>query len=268
MLEEAFEFAKEQHFTYSWHDTDYEFLTRLNNLPSTRENVRESLFTLNVDLSKSLTEHILSDEVYTEFTQEGHALSSKAIVEETANGWKIVDNTKVYLIEKGNGALEVYKIVPRAFEISATVRRLMIGDLYGCIGIFSSSKIENRSLFKDQYKRRAMENRASEIIRELKGRFSKAIIVFHLIEDINKTERKINIRTSNGSMHEIGHSLNRLLIGAFFRNQQLSMHNLNYPNEMERVRSNINKYLSSVLTDEGLIEIPMYEEAGMYTEST
>jgi hypothetical protein len=69
-------------------------------------------------------------------------------------------------------------------------------------------------------------------------------------------------------MHEIGHSLNRLLIGAFFRNQQLSMHNLNYPNEMERVRSNINKYLSSVLTDEGLIEIPMYEEAGMYTEST
>lgn len=273
MLGEAFEYAKEQNFAYSfsWHDTDYEFLTKLNNLPSARESVREYLFDLSANLSKSLNEHIISDELCKQFENQGHALSHKQTIEGTVDGWKITDNTKVYLIEKRaeSDSLSVFKCVPRAFEISATIRRLMKGDLYGCIGIFSSNKIEERSRFKDLYQRRAMENRASEIVRTLKGRFNKAIVVFHLIEDINKTERKINVRTSDGGIVEVGKSLNRLLIGTFFRNQQLSMHNVDsYSDGIEKVRSNIHKYLSSVLKDPELNELTMYGEATMYAEST
>lgn len=267
MLEEAFEFAKDQKFAYSWHDTDYEFLTNLNNLPAAQENFQKTLFTLSSSFAKSFNEHLINAEVYDQFEHRGYALSSKLRIEDLANGWKVTDNTKVYLVERGADSLTVFKCVPRAFDISATVRRIMTGDLYGCIGIFSSSKIEERSLFKDVTRRRSIENRASEIIRTLKGRFGKAIVVFHLIEDRNKTQRKISIRTSDGSTVNVGQSLNRLLIGAFFRNQHLSMHDVNpCSHEMEKVRSNIYKYLSSVLKEQDLSELPMYGEATMYAE--
>lgn len=267
MLEEAFEFAKERSFVYSWHDTDYELLTRLSNLPSTKEFFREKQFTISTHFSDILNEPTVNDDFRKEFSLHEQSLSNKAIIEINDKGWKIVDNTKVYLIEKIGGTLTVFKLVPRVFEISTTVKRLMIGDLYGCIGIFSSRKIEERSKFRDVAKRRAMENYVTEIIRSLKGRYSKAIVVFHVIEDMNKTERQINIRTNEGNIAEVGKALNRLLIGAFFRNQQLSMHAISsLPEEMEKVRSNIREYLSRELGDQELKEIPLYQEAAMYTE--
>ncbi|MDR0372378.1 MAG: HD domain-containing protein [Nitrososphaerota archaeon] len=266
MLEEAFQFAKSQRVTYSWHDTDYAFLTELNKLPSAREIVREFLFSINNDLSKSITKQALNDDISEAFKRKDYCLSPKVKIEDIDNGWKLTDKTKEYLIENVGDAFNVFKLVPRPFEISTTVRRLMAGDLYGCIGIFSSSKIEERSRFKDVMTKRAIENRASEIVRALKGRFGTATVIFHLIEDINKTQRKIDIRTDQGNIIEIGKPLNRLLIGAFFRNQQLSMYSLPNSDEMGKIRSHIHKYLSSILTDQGLTAISLYEEAVMYTE--
>ena len=87
----------------------------------------------------------------------------------------------------------------------------------------------------------------------------------HIIRDVNKTERKIKLHTWDDSVIEVGKSSNRLLIGAFFRNQDRAFQKID-PNSniIKQVRNEIKAYLSEVLDDPKLKELELYQEVEMY----
>ena len=266
MLSEAFEFAKTYaSFTFSWHDTDFEFLKKLSCVPPVKEDVKERLFEISGEFKNDLNGHIISKKLVELFGQNEQALSPRVTLNSIVDGWKLVDKTKVYVIVDKGEKLCVYKIIPRGIEISTIVKRLMKGELYGCIGIFSSAKTEKHALFEDLDKRREMENRIStQIRRKFAPRFSKAIVVFHLIKDIDKTERQVKLRTDDDGYAQIGKSSSRLLIGSFFRNFNLTMYDIDpYSETSKRVRSEIGAYLSQELQDPNLKELELYGEAGL-----
>lgn len=162
-----------------------------------------------------------------------------------------------------------YELLEKLSKISAEttiiISRLMKGDLYGCIGIFSTTRTDKYKIFIDTKERQEMENALGEIIRSKFGsRFKSAMIAFHPIIDVNKTERRVEVSTDEGNIVQIGNSSNQLLIGVFLKNAVLNMYEiLRIPNDIIlKLRLEIFKYLSDVVEDKNLQEVKMYGEAG------
>lgn len=148
-------------------------------------------------------------------------------------------------------------------ETSSIVSRLMRGDLYGCIGIFSTENIANQGILIDRERRKELESELSLLIRsKFPPRFKSAMIALHLIVDINKTERQVQIRTDDERVVQIGNRSNQLLIGAFFKNVGLNMYEMNNIPEdiIVDLRQEITTLLGGVLGDKGLKEVKLYGE--------
>jgi len=268
MLNEAIELARlKGGLTFRWHDTDYDLLTKLSRMALIRLEERGYLFQLDESFEDGLYRGTVSEELRMVFQQNGFTLSSLARVEPSEKGWKIVDiekgKTRIYPLEKTTERLNAYVSVIRGVEISRIIKNLVKGDLYGCIGIFETTRIECLTIFDDPLIRREMENGISEIVgRLLGGRFRSASIGLHLIKDINKTERLVQIETERGERVSVGQSSRRLLIGAFFRNPQLNLHHLEIRSKsINEIRKHIMKYLAARLDDPAVAEVEIYGEA-------
>jgi hypothetical protein len=268
MLSEAVELAKlKPGFALTWHDTDYDLLVRLLNASPIRLEERGYLFAIDTSFENELNCGVLSEKLKSVLEQKRLRLSSNAQLELMSGGWKIIDKvkdkTKCYIIEKNQQKLDVYMKVLRGFDVRGIIKSLVKGDLYGCVGIFSTTKTEKGTIFDDPHTRRELENGASEIVgRTFQGRFRSVSIAFHLIKDINKTERQIAIEMDNGQIATIGTSSKRHLIGAFFRNPQLNLYHVNdKPRIVGKIRKEILTYLSTCLEDPAIEEVRLYGEA-------
>lgn len=112
-------------------------------------------------------------------------------------------------------------------ESSMIISRLLKGDLYGCIGIFSTSKTDKYGIFTNTNRRSELENEITKIIRtNFRSHFKSAMVALHPILDVNKTERQVYIQTDDGRVVRIGDSSNQLLIGVFFKNKDLNMYKI------------------------------------------
>jgi hypothetical protein len=152
------------------------------------------------------------------------------------------------------------KISSESYIISS---RLMKGNLYGCIGIFSTSKTDKYEIFSNSNKRRDLENKLNKIIRsKLGSQFKSAMVAFHPIIDINKTERRVTIITDEDNVIQIGNSSHQLLIGVFFKNVDLNMYKiLDLPDDIVyKIRQEISIYLSNVVEDQNIREVELYGE--------
>jgi HD superfamily phosphohydrolase len=148
-------------------------------------------------------------------------------------------------------------------ETSLIISRLMKGDLYGCIGIFSTVNTDKYKILSDANERKELEHDLSEKIQSKFGsRFKSAMIALHTIIDVDKTERQVCVYTDDGTIVKIGKSSHRLLIGVFFKNLDLNMNKIqSLPNNIAlQLRKEIFEYLSGVLNDPNLREEKLYGE--------
>ena len=230
--------------------------------------------TLSIDFKKELNKLNISKNLKpTLLKQYGIDFSSSVIVEKIGDEWKIKDGDKEYIIKKRRSKFVIYKVVKRGENISTIISRLMKGELYGCIGIFSTSRTEKANIFFDFSKKRELEDELSSIIREKCGtilsRLKNAMIAIHPIIDVNKTERQVIIDTDKGESIKVGKSSNRLLIGVFFRNKELNIYDLfslneKYPDKLKRVKEEVYKYLVEILDDLKLEKLELYGELNEY----
>ncbi len=149
-------------------------------------------------------------------------------------------------------------------ETDIIISRLMKGDLYGCIAIYSSKIINNQSTLFDRTSRDRIANEISLIIRsKFPARYKSAMIALHLITDINKTERQVEIKTDDNNLVKIGNRSEQLLIGVFFKNLGLNMYEINnIPDDtLAGIRSEIYNYLSTALNDSEIREVTLYGES-------
>ena len=140
----------------------------------------------------------------------------------------------------------------------------MRGDLYGSIGIFSTQNTKIQGVLLDRGQRLTLEEKLSSAIRsKFPSRFKSAMIALHVIVDINKTERQVQIRTNDGKTVSVGNRSNQLLIGVFFKNVGLNMYDVsNIPEgTISNVRQEIMAVLSDALGDRKLKEVKLYGEA-------
>lgn len=158
-----------------------------------------------------------------------------------------------------------YEIIKKLYkcssDIAIIISRLMKGDLYGCVGIFSTGNTDKYNNFINTSKRREFENDLTKLIRlNFPSRYKSTMVSLHVIVDVNKTERQVLIQTDDNRMGQIGTPSNRLLIGVFFKNKDLNMYKIPDNNTIRKMRQEISKFLSNILEDQNLQEVELYKE--------
>jgi len=271
MLSEAIELAKiKEKEPFRWFHVDFELLEKLSRIALVRIQIKEPKCALNRNFKKELDKPIISENLKSILRQYDINISSFANIEKTEKGWRIKSKRKEYLIKEKGEELVIYKIGTRGENISTIVSRLMKGELYGCIGIFSTSKIEKNNIFTNFSKKRELEDELSSIMKNrCNSIFKNSMIAIHLIIDVNKTERQVIIHTDCGEMIKVGRSSKRLLIGVFFRNKNLNIYKLDALNKknsgkLKKVQEEVYRYLVEILDDQNLKKVELYGEANEY----
>lgn len=133
-------------------------------------------------------------------------------------------------------------------EIQNIAQRLMTGDLYGCAGIYSSSRydlykqllhFETKTKFEQNINEKLRDSRETIAIKGMDERFidsgnkhnmqlkvKSPQISIHPIKDVNKTERQVKIYTEDSNEISVGNRLDRLLIGVFLKNKDLNIYKM------------------------------------------
>jgi len=149
-------------------------------------------------------------------------------------------------------------------ETSEIISRLVKGDLYGCIGIFSTAKVEEYMALNDASYRNKIEDEISDLFTNpiFAPQFKSSKIAMHIIKDVNKTERQVQIQLDNGQVATIGRKSNQILIAVFFKNKDLNMYTLDNlsDNMIARIKKKVFVHISSVLKDKDLIQLSNYAE--------
>jgi HD superfamily phosphohydrolase len=148
-------------------------------------------------------------------------------------------------------------------EVRNIISRLMIGDLYGCIGIYSTARIESYDMLTDQSFRRSVEQKIEARLRKIKQSSLKStIIAIHAIKDVNKTQRQITVTTDAGRQVSVGTPSHQVLIGVFFKNAHLSVTSISRSMlEEHRVSHAVQGELKQVFADSEIEELTLYGEA-------
>lgn len=108
-------------------------------------------------------------------------------------------------------------------DAQEVVRRLMVGDLYGCVAIFSSPTIEVADSLRRNDQVADFEKRLGRRMERRFGRFLKgALVRLHTIVDINKTDRPVDVVVEGEGERTFGEGSRRLLIGVFLKNRRFS----------------------------------------------
>lgn len=155
------------------------------------------------------------------------------------------------------------KLCATSSDIDSIISRLMIGHLYGCVGIYSTSNTKMYDIYKNPHNRLILEREIQEKLRKSEKSFLKSAMVgIHLIRDVNKTQREIKITTTKKEDLIIGTPLNRILIGVFFKNVHLSFSDLE---DSIIDRSNLRQVIGSEL--EKLLHVDDIKEVELYAEA-
>ncbi len=145
-------------------------------------------------------------------------------------------------------------------EISQIVSRLMIGDLYGCLGIFSVNNIDSNKKFKIYKNRILLEKEIENYISRMYYSLKNPKIKIHIIQDINKTHRRIQIEDIYGKEIEIGKEVNRILVGIFLKNKIYNMDNIPSQWINEKHGYKLAEYIKEKFNDRTATEMELYEK--------
>ena len=124
-----------------------------------------------------------------------------------------------------------YELVRKLADASSDVRllasRLMVGNLYGCLGIYATADIQCHERLSPTANRARVESALSEALRATRlAKLNSAVVRVHTIKDDGKTERRVVLRTDAGERLSLGANSRRVLIGVFLENRHLSMDEL------------------------------------------
>lgn len=253
MLTEAIEIEKklrkkdENDNHISWNDSDYDVLTKLHNLQS-----HDLEFTMSIDFLSSINTIAML----------------KTYIQKTYNNYQAIKETE-YLVKSDNKQTyyelingEVKRTVKysKIFEPKILIERLMTGDLFPCISILSTTKI---NAYNDYLNFESKTNIEQEINSSINSLLRKGYnIVLHPIKDVNKTERILKLTGESGKTYTIGNPSNRLLIGIFIRNNTANIHKLNTNSPLfKAIRKDLVDFFTNKLNDPELTELSLHSEA-------
>jgi HD superfamily phosphohydrolase len=107
-------------------------------------------------------------------------------------------------------------------KLNRIVRRWMNGNLYGCLAILATPQLDLHDEMRDPQARANLEARLTEAC----GGAGEADIALHFIRDVNKTQRVVQVATTDGKLIKVGQPTSRILIGVFLRNARSNMDKL------------------------------------------
>jgi len=113
------------------------------------------------------------------------------------------------------------------FLATNNAQRLMVGDLFGCCGIFTTTSVANCRDMMVPWIRPHIEHLLRMRLREWAKknrvlRLESVLVALHFIIDVNKTDRAVDLRIGDEVLR-IGARSNCAHIGVFFRNKGLGM---------------------------------------------
>lgn len=265
MLSDAISIAKSKNQTkLNWYDTDYELLKKIYLEKSFKMRVREFIFEVDHLKADEFNNQMINDELVESFKENNISLSLESKISDVDGSLIVSDRQNEYLLEIEGDRYKVYNLIPKDFDLSGIVMRLMSGKLYGCLGIFSTGKIEKYSLFTSFAKKLEIEN---DINRALKAKvkdskFKSVMVSIHPILDVNKTERKLSLMFDDDICRELGASSRQLFLGIFVSNTNLNMYDIQHISEslLSDIRKVIAAYLTKLLDDPDLKEVELYAE--------
>lgn len=262
-----------------WNYIDFQLMEEMNKiteiwidretllLESIDKNQIDNIQHINNDAEKKkrLKDFVESLELQTPIKEVGKTGESRKIelsehfsFEDDGKVIKITNRNKDFYIKNG----KLYKRLFVKYNPSQIVSRIMTGDLYYCVAIFSTPQIERYNDFLEYERRIPIEDQLESKIRSIKG-LSKLNIGIHPILDVNKTERQLHIRFNNNN-HDtiIGESSSRkLLLGLFIKNEPYGLRQgKNLSGETHSKLLDIaTKYFQDFFNN-NIVSVPLYEE--------
>lgn len=160
------------------------------------------------------------------------------------------------------------KLARSSADVGLIVARLMVGDLYGCLGIYATPDKDAHDRLAPGKDRVSLESALSSELRATGlSPLRNAMARVHTIKDVNKTERRITLKTDAGAQMSVGENTSRVLIGVFLKNKHLSVESLSLEIANNRlVQRAVAGQLSALV---GTVEpLPLYGEASRQLAST
>lgn len=239
MLAEVMESVLRNKYTkIRWQSTDAELIDTLL-------NVGEQWDYIDVPLKKIEEKHY--EDIYNRLLN-GYRVNETlkelgVIVPEIANISVVKEKDRI-IINFYNTTYKIYnnflyKEKKISINYKRIIKRLMLGDLYKCVGIFVTSQTEKANSFSDINVRNRLEVECMQYIKRRVGSDKDLSIAFHAILDKNKTNRQLNVTLETGENFNIGKNSNNLLIGAFIRNTGNGLSRNNMNEEKRKVLSSI-----------------------------
>lgn len=243
----------------TWCNTDYEMLQKIADKES-------STFKIKKFIKEFLDIHIKNESElknYLALHYDEEFLNGK-VIKHLPIGYEIRYKNNIYSMECLENSIKLYKYIIKKVDVSAIIKRLMCGELYGCIGIYKTTNVQIYNKFLDAESRFSLELDAEESVNRSLQSKVRLNIAFHPILDKNKTNRRFKVKTLEGNEKWIGESSNHLLIGAFIKNKAYSTFKVESKKEytnMKKVDELIYDYLKVVTEDSLLKRIELYEES-------
>jgi uncharacterized protein len=142
------------------------------------------------------------------------------------------------------------------------VDRLVVGELYGCFGIFQTGASRGYEMREFDEHRRPLEQAIASFLREEgRGDYGQAWVRVHGIADVNKTQRRITVQPKgSGEAKTIGYPTNRLLLGVFLKNRDLTMTRIDPAEISDEMRRGVTHILGKFLGVTDVESLPLYAE--------
>ena len=222
MLSEIMEVVLKNNPTrIKWYYTDYQFVSLLKDMEEIWTNQLVEV-KKEKDINWNFEEIQESKEHVARILKEGYGLElgKKEEIEVNKVSKKIgfaIYNTEYELTES-----KLLKVKKGSVNVTNIVTRMMTGDLYGCLAIMRTKKLEYSESFLDMSSRCELEEQCNNAIYEEIGN-KDITIAFHAIVDRSKTKRQLNIKYLTGEEVQIGESTREMLIGVFIKNPKYGL---------------------------------------------
>jgi HD superfamily phosphohydrolase len=152
-------------------------------------------------------------------------------------------------------------------KTQSLISRIMLGNLFSCVGIFSTPDLSLAETLSRPSDRERAERELSERVRKIGGaKLKLASIALHVIKDVGKTQREVRFRTTSGREMRLGSGTRRVLVGVFISNQGFGI------NEIDNallIRSGAQQEVRSLLENMSahpVTEVPLYSEGSGDTQ--
>ena len=242
MLAEVMESVLRNKYTkIRWQSTDAELIDTLLNVGEQWDHIDVPMRKIEENCYEDICDRLLNG------TKVNETLKELGVTVPNIANISVVKEGDILIINFYNTTYRIYnnylyKEKKISINYKRIIKRLMLGDLYKCVGIFVSSQTERTNLFSDNNVRNRLEVECMQYIKKKLDNDKELSIAFHVILDKHKTNRQLNVTLETGENFSIGKNSNDLLIGAFIRNigNGLARNNLN---EEKR------KILSSIIND-------------------